>query len=266
MESAGRPSLDSVGGRGTGGNAAPAQLPQQPGQEPQIRPLSWQTSPVAEERAAEPRARATDQLGSVAERKSEYGLEGLIASYGPDEEDATGPALPDLAPETKAQGIAPSEPEQRRSPEPEPDGAAGVRQEDELHRFSTSPKLPDLARMSMFEEDLFSSSVQVVHVGRTTASPNSRSAKPEEAAPQPSPALACGPECGQPLCCRRNQPHLFRPRPGERTYPNASRRPSAFCAGFRYRFDARVQCAVQAPAVASDSGMGQPFTGEAGSL
>ncbi|EGS22678.1 uncharacterized protein CTHT_0011510 [Thermochaetoides thermophila DSM 1495] len=75
-----------------------------------------------------------------AERKSEYGLEGLIDSYGHRESTVAHPAG---GGDTKL------------SQEPNSDCAGTVNS----RRFSTSPQLPDLARMSGFGEDFFSSAL-----------------------------------------------------------------------------------------------------------
>ncbi|KXX78842.1 hypothetical protein MMYC01_204013, partial [Madurella mycetomatis] len=79
-------------------------------------------------------------LTSVVERKSEDGIEGLLDSYGSDE-PGVGPA---------------SAQDQTRSTDLRESAEAGS--PGKVRRYSTSPKLPDLARMSGFGEDLFSSS------------------------------------------------------------------------------------------------------------
>lgn len=76
----------------------------------------------------------------LAERKSEYGLEGLLDSYGIEAPN------PEPAP---MQGNANPAGFQK---------AAGPSFQEDLRRFSTSPQLPDLSRVSGFGEDLFSSS------------------------------------------------------------------------------------------------------------
>ncbi|KAL2131065.1 hypothetical protein VTI74DRAFT_5582 [Chaetomium olivicolor] len=85
---------------------------------------------------------ATEELGpaGVAERKSEYGIEGFLASYGGEDPRA----VPATAQEQAKGG------ESQKFVQPV--------SHEELRRFSTSPQLPDLARMSGFGEDLFSSS------------------------------------------------------------------------------------------------------------
>ncbi|KAL2258852.1 hypothetical protein VTK26DRAFT_7674 [Humicola hyalothermophila] len=70
-------------------------------------------------------------LPTVAERKSEYGIESLLDSYGP--EQLTEANLP------------------------EPPKSAPPVSHDIPRRFSTSPQLPDVSRLSGFGEDLFSS-------------------------------------------------------------------------------------------------------------
>ncbi|KAK4149156.1 hypothetical protein C8A00DRAFT_19120 [Chaetomidium leptoderma] len=95
--------------------------------------------PTAEDTSIERAINPDSGLTPVAERKSEYGLEGLLASYGIE--------APGAEPST-AQG-------QVNSAEHQKFVHASV---DGLRRFSTSPQLPNLSRMSGFGEDLFSSS------------------------------------------------------------------------------------------------------------
>ncbi|KAK3364441.1 hypothetical protein B0T25DRAFT_493268 [Lasiosphaeria hispida] len=127
MESGGRPSMDSItaGGRGDYN-------------------LTVQSEPADQKRSEEATSTsrsARPSLAPVAERKSEYGLEGLIASYGSD--DAAEPTV-EPAPWTQSQtSAAAAAPEQQRSRSSSP--------------FSSSPKLPELGRMSGFGDDLFSS-------------------------------------------------------------------------------------------------------------
>ncbi|GAB1312298.1 hypothetical protein MFIFM68171_02508 [Madurella fahalii] len=78
-------------------------------------------------------------LTPVSERKSEYGIERLLDSYGSDELGA-GPAP--AQDQTKSTVLGES---------------AEVGSPEKVRRYSTSPKLPDVARMSGFGEDLFSS-------------------------------------------------------------------------------------------------------------
>lgn len=73
-------------------------------------------------------------LASVAERGGEHGIEGLPASH-----------------ESEALNAAPATTQTQMN-------SAPAAEHNDLRRFSTSPKLPDLSRMSGFGDDLFSSS------------------------------------------------------------------------------------------------------------
>lgn len=154
MESAGRPSLDSIGGRssedGGGGDATNARR----------RPSFGRNDEGDANRSLRP-------LESVAERKSEYGFDGLMIN----------PAEP--APEMPKQNRnqvepvnATSVPEPKPKPEPSIPPSQSQSQLPELHhpqattatetpaepvkRYSTSPKLPLLSRLSGFGGDFFS--------------------------------------------------------------------------------------------------------------
>lgn len=85
--------------------------------------------------------RPSGGLATVPERRSEYGLEGFIDSYGseaPNPAPAPVPAPEETAPVVKKSARA----------------ASG----EDLRRYSTSPQLPDLGRVSGFGDDFFSSS------------------------------------------------------------------------------------------------------------
>ncbi|KAK5656534.1 hypothetical protein OQA88_4513 [Cercophora sp. LCS_1] len=126
MESAGRPSLDNI--------ANPKQA------QPET------TVPVQKpvEESADVGRASRPSLAPVAERKSEYGLEGLIASYGSD--DTPTDVEPTVIQAPSASSLLPSQSSKPASEEPK----------DGLRRYSTSPKLPELGRMSTFGSDLFS--------------------------------------------------------------------------------------------------------------
>ncbi|KAK4188972.1 hypothetical protein QBC35DRAFT_176062 [Podospora australis] len=90
-------------------------------------------------------------LPTVAERKSEHGIEGLLDSYGSDEHNvgpSSGP--PQLSYAETTTGI--------QAPKPVGGSAQPSSQGEGLRRFSTSPQLPLVTRMSGFGEDLFSPS------------------------------------------------------------------------------------------------------------
>jgi hypothetical protein len=80
--------------------------------------------------------RLAPMLEPVQERKSEYGFEGY--NYNPAQVIAS--------PEEKTDSAAPKE------------SRAGLSSHEEMRRFSTSPKLPDLNRISGFGLDLFTQS------------------------------------------------------------------------------------------------------------
>lgn len=109
------------------------------------------TSPAIDDGAADASRSMRPSLAPVAERKSEYGLEGLIDSYGAPESEAPPPVPAPVASMAPAVAPTPAEPPTR-------DEADEPEAEDDVRRFSTSPKLPDLARMSTFGMDFFSGS------------------------------------------------------------------------------------------------------------
>ncbi|KAK0665834.1 hypothetical protein QBC41DRAFT_9409 [Cercophora samala] len=106
--------------------------------------------------AAEPESRKDEEragvnqeprsgLATVPERRSEYGLEGLLDSYG-SEEPTNEPAS--YTPHYTTSEVRPAAPVE--------DSKVDIGQQ--LRRFSTSPQLPLVTRMSGFGEDLFSPS------------------------------------------------------------------------------------------------------------
>jgi hypothetical protein len=134
MESGGRPSFDGV--RSSSRTAERAE----PAPAPQVQPKQTEQKQTEEPQDAHAGRNLRPGLATVAERKSEYGLEGLIDSYGSDDMTA------DLEP------VAPPSSVSKKPPPSEPDPAQGLR------RYSTSPKLPELGRVSMFGDDFFSTS------------------------------------------------------------------------------------------------------------
>ncbi|KAI1815001.1 hypothetical protein GGS20DRAFT_597461 [Poronia punctata] len=130
----GRPSMDGIPGRAEG-TSSPAQ-PRLSGEQRR------RTSFESHEGADSSHGRRSN-LAPVAERKSEYGMEGMLAKASP--------------------GIVSLSPEQTRM-ESEPlfsqdglsDGAKADLAKD--RRFSTSPQLPNLTRVSGFGVDFFSGS------------------------------------------------------------------------------------------------------------
>ncbi|KAK0633745.1 hypothetical protein B0T14DRAFT_561301 [Immersiella caudata] len=137
MESGGRPSFDGVRSSSRAGERAePSALPKAQSV-PQAQPnQTEQTQAKGPPQDAHAGRNLRPSLATVAERKSEYSLEGLIDSYLPaDPEPVASPATGSEKP---------------LSSELEP--AQGLR------RYSTSPKLPELGRVSMFGDDFFSTS------------------------------------------------------------------------------------------------------------
>lgn len=102
--------------------------------------------------------RSLQALAPVAERKSEYGFDGLMINPG-----APPPQQPqvssDLATET-ARDIPRQGPEASLSSEPGPPTLQYPETSDgPKKRYSTSPKLPDFTRLSGFGSDFFSSGI-----------------------------------------------------------------------------------------------------------
>ncbi|KAK4234019.1 hypothetical protein C8A03DRAFT_38230 [Achaetomium macrosporum] len=81
-----------------------------------------------------------DGFAPIAERKSEYGIEGILASY-----------------RTEQPGVQSATAQEQEKSAESQKFVQSVSHEA-LRRFSKSPQLPDLSRMSGFGEDLFSSS------------------------------------------------------------------------------------------------------------
>jgi hypothetical protein len=120
-----RPSIDSAAGAGSDRSASPARSSNTPAD--QRRRMSFDR-----EEGADPSRGARPMLASVAERKSEYGLEHLIGGSAPPRENAL----------------------------PNPLGSAAGASQQAPEQGAVSPQLPAVARMSGFGEDLFSSQKQ----------------------------------------------------------------------------------------------------------
>jgi hypothetical protein len=133
-----RPSMESI----VGGNAG--ELPSTPAKPPMRGQSSSENlgggfirGAIQEsEDKVDSSRRMAAMLEPVQERKSEYGFEGY--KYNPAQAMAS--------PEEKTDFAAPKE------------SQAGLLSHEEMRRFSTSPKLPDLNRISGFGLDLFSQS------------------------------------------------------------------------------------------------------------
>lgn len=145
LDSAHRSSLESTGSRGASGTGGDVD-----GSEGGIK------SPI---RPSGDGSRALQPLATVDERKSEYGFDGLLVNPGAapaSEAKESSDFAPEAARETKSssdpepsmfsQSTLPTLQHPQSASEPEP-----------RNRFSTSPKLPDLTRMSGFGSDFFSS-------------------------------------------------------------------------------------------------------------
>lgn len=133
-----RPSMESI----VGGNAgeqpsAPAKPPMRGQSSSESLGGSFNKGAIQEsEDKVDSSRRMAPMLEPVQERKSEYGFEGY--KYNPAQAMAS--------PEEKTDFAAPKE------------SQAGLLSHEEMRRFSTSPKLPDLNRISGFGLDLFSQS------------------------------------------------------------------------------------------------------------
>ncbi|KAM7201426.1 hypothetical protein V8F20_004890 [Naviculisporaceae sp. PSN 640] len=130
-----------------------AKSPVSPGKPlPFIRPADIYRR-IPEEKEKERRRGSRPSLAPVAERKSEYGLDGLLDSYG----FTSDPPKVEPAPTTTAAAAQGDSQSQTQN-------AA-----NDVRRFSTSPKLPDLGRMSAFGDDLFSTTSRYSTVFPTNA-------------------------------------------------------------------------------------------------
>lgn len=138
MESGGRPSLDGVRSSSRAGERAESSAAPNP--QPVVQVQHKQAERAEEPQESQPSRNLRPSLATVAERKSEYGLEGLIDSYGSD--DMTADPEPVASQVTALEQPALSELEPAQN----------------LRRYSTSPKLPELGRMSIFGDDFFSTS------------------------------------------------------------------------------------------------------------
>ncbi|KAF7535462.1 hypothetical protein G7054_g5322 [Neopestalotiopsis clavispora] len=144
MESAGRPSLDGMQSPGSERSASPAYALRSPVE--QRRRLSFDRD--GDENLDSVRG-LKPTLAPVAERRSEYGLDGLI-----NEGNASAPTeIPAIEESSAPQQAAPSGPLA---------GTASQSGNSQLlgdpRRKSISPRLPDLARLSGFGTDFFSGS------------------------------------------------------------------------------------------------------------
>lgn len=119
-------------------------------------------------------------LSTVPERKSEYGLEGLLDSYGAEETSIQPSRAPPLSPSAKT-NIAAFRPIQEPTASPT---QAGV----ELRRFSSSPQLPLVTRLSGFGEDLFSQNSFFAEAQQEPVNQTSAPAEPSAPSARMAPA------------------------------------------------------------------------------
>ena len=164
----GRPSLDSITGRGLDRVDSAPKVAESESTD-QRRLSSGVGAGAGAGAGAEKDTELTKStrpsLAPVAERKSEYGLEGLLDSYASDPRASIVPAPSSFsaAAQTLNTGAAAANqaPTQTQAPQLASKPVShprAVEPQDELRRFSTSPKLPDLGRLSAFGDDLFSNS------------------------------------------------------------------------------------------------------------
>jgi hypothetical protein len=255
----GRPSMDSLGQRSDSIVGSPTRAQSIPASQPlaQAQPQPQeQTGPEDAQNEADgsrstgTRSTREDETGSstrprpslatVTERKSEYGIESLIASYERRGGTPTTPtfdpyilaAKGPLAPAPASPEVAPAVPEKdvkykaaqlkgheegygrgftgsAHYPENEGDKTEKFKEgqerpedelrrlQEELRRLSTSPKLPELGRLSGFGFDLFgSSSSDPVNPTSSTSNPLSSSAPLSTVVESRSPPVPESPQDG----------------------------------------------------------------------
>lgn len=212
IDSADRPSLD--GGRAepaahhSSKNAVAAQPASRPAPVVDGR-LEEHDEP--EERDAGARWIGLPYLPPLIERKSEYGLEGLLASYGSEESVASPEIATAPEPEPEPKSVAPRTTAAVASDHPKPVSVPPPQQQapepahfksmagEELRPSSTSPKLPELGRLSVFGADFFppmSSDLSSAPPVPTITSSWSTAAKSMDS-PTPSPKPAEAPVSGK---------------------------------------------------------------------
>ncbi|KAF9869517.1 hypothetical protein CkaCkLH20_13002 [Colletotrichum karsti] len=149
----GRPSLDGVGGPRTERSISPANAPAGVGAGEHVRGNDLGLSKLQGEDA--PQGNQRPVLEPVAERKSEYGFDRLLSQ--PQSQDQ---ALPQPQPQpttniTTTKSGSPQLAVPAHAPEPQYQRPTNE-EVAEQRRYSSSPRLPDLARMSLFGDDFFS--------------------------------------------------------------------------------------------------------------
>ncbi|KAK1720640.1 hypothetical protein BDP67DRAFT_500369 [Colletotrichum lupini] len=150
LTEAGRPSIDSATGPRSESSVSAANP----------------TVPVVDAGEQQPMRRSLDKgdglgvvdnatrqpiLAPVAERKSEYGFDGLLAQPQAQGVDRGRLSPPGGMPESN---LGVPEPQLQRPT---------AEESDQNRRYSTSPRLPDLARMSLFGDDFFSNPDKYAH-------------------------------------------------------------------------------------------------------
>jgi hypothetical protein len=168
IDSADRPSLDGGMAEPAAHHSSKSIVPAQPASGPTpVVDGRLEEHDEREERDTGARWIGLPYLPPLIERKSEYGLEGLLASYG-SEESVTLPATatapePEPQPEngsSRTTAAVPSDhpktgsvhPSHQQAPEPT---QSKPKTGEELRPSSTSPKLPELGRLSVFGADFF---------------------------------------------------------------------------------------------------------------
>ncbi|OHW90427.1 hypothetical protein CSPAE12_10985 [Colletotrichum incanum] len=114
-------------------------------------------------------------LAPVAERKSEYGFDGILAQSQPQNQ-----GLGRLIPSGSAQetNLVVPEPQLQRPT---------AEESDQNRRYSTSPRLPDLARMSLFGDDFFTNPSKIANEAPPV--PSLPSMKQESSAAENAPSV-----------------------------------------------------------------------------
>ncbi|KAH8780036.1 hypothetical protein F5883DRAFT_638587 [Diaporthe sp. PMI_573] len=191
MESAGRPSLDSIGGRssedGGGGDTT---------NNARRRPSFGRNDEGDANRSLRP-------LESVAERKSEYGFDGLMINPA-----EPAPPNPEVPTQFQNQNAKVPEPEPEPEPKPEPSipppqpPSQSQNQPPTLHqpqattatqtpaepvkRYSTSPALPLLSRLSGFGGDFFGGGMDFTSDSPKSSEPPANTSSPTRMEDQPA--------------------------------------------------------------------------------
>ncbi|OLN86044.1 hypothetical protein CCHL11_05201 [Colletotrichum chlorophyti] len=157
----GRPSLDSTAGRSrTDRSVSPANPPLSIAEADEHASQINVGNPGNEEGAPETTRTA---LEPVAERRSGYGVDSLLS---PSQNRGPGWELGQVryvSTGIAQENILAPQPQTQSQPQPQPQNSSQLQSSvgvvsEQPRRYSTSPRLPDLARMSLFGDDFFSNS------------------------------------------------------------------------------------------------------------